>query len=100
MYLSECVHEAQTVSVKSALHCSQLTHAIVANATLVLTLSCTAQFFGNMSVGLAGERFMMVKNEFEVVHVPRFREPDVVQFADAVEATHGIYEHRWVDFRA
>jgi len=52
------------------------------------------QLFGNMTVGLKGERFMMVKNEFEVVHVPRFREDDIMQFADAVEATHKIYEHR------
>ena len=39
---------------------------------------------------------MMVKNEFEVIHVPRFREPDIVQFAEAVDATHGIYQHRSV----
>ncbi len=49
-----------------------------------------------MTIGLKGERFMMVKNEFEVVHVPRFREDDIVQFAEAVEATHGIYENRCV----
>ena len=47
-----------------------------------------------MSIGLAGQRFMMVKNEFEVVHVPRFREDDIVQFAEAVDATHNIYQHR------
>ena len=57
-----------------------------------------AQFFGNLSIGLAGERFQMVKNEFEVVHVPRFREPDIVQFADAVDVTHRIYTHRFAVF--
>ena len=36
----------------------------------------------------------MVKNEFEIVHVPRFREPDIVQFAEAVDMTHNIYQHR------
>ena len=40
----------------------------------------------------------MVKNEFEVVHVPRFREPDIVQFADAVDVTHRIYTHRFAVF--
>jgi hypothetical protein len=38
----------------------------------------------------------MVKNEFECVHVKRFTEPDVVQFTEAVDATHGMYEHRCV----
>ena len=52
-------------------------------------------FKGNLSIGLKGEaRFQMAKNEFEVVHVKRFRQPDIVQFTDAVDATHGIYEHR------
>ena len=36
----------------------------------------------------------MAKNEFECVHVKRFTQPDIVQFTEAVDATHGIYEHR------
>ena len=52
-------------------------------------------FKGNLSVGLKGEvRFQMVKNEFECIHVARFNQPDIVQFTEAVDATHGIYEHR------
>ena len=52
-------------------------------------------FKGNLSVGLKGEkRFQMVKNEFECLHVKRFIQPDIVQFTEAVDATHGIYEHR------
>ena len=71
---------------------------------LRLTLSDTAarrlqanHFQGNLSVGLKGEvRFQMVKNEFECIHVARFNQPDIVQFTEAVDATHGIYEHRSV----
>jgi len=37
----------------------------------------------------------MAKNEFECVHVRRFAEPDIVQFTEAVDVTHGIYEHRY-----
>ena len=52
-------------------------------------------FRGNLSIGIKGElRWQMVKNEFECLHVNRFTEPDIVQFTDAVDATHGIYEHR------
>ena len=54
-----------------------------------------AQFFGNLTIGLAGKaRFQMVKNEFEVVHVPRFRQADIFQFAETVDLTHKIYESR------
>jgi len=52
-------------------------------------------FRGNLTVGLKGEeRWQMAKNEFECVHVKRFIEPDIVQFTEAIDATHGIYEHR------
>ena len=37
----------------------------------------------------------MAKNEFECVHVKRFIEPDIVQFTEAIDATLGIYKHRW-----
>ena len=54
-------------------------------------------FHSNLSIGLKAEvRFQMIKNEFECLHVPRFLEPDVVQFTEAIDATHGIYERRCV----
>ena len=54
-------------------------------------------FSGNLTIGLKGEdRWQMAKNEFECVHVKRFIEPDIVQFTEAIDVTHGIYEHRWV----
>ena len=54
------------------------------------------QFKGNLTAGLKddGIRWQMIKNEFECVDVRRFTQPDVVQFTEAIDATHGIYEHR------
>ena len=36
----------------------------------------------------------MMWNEFEVVDVQRFRQPDIAQFAAAADATDRIYTHR------
>ncbi len=49
-------------------------------------------------IGSGLDRHMQSNAQFEpqVLHVPRFQEPDIVRFADAVDATHKIYEKRWV----
>ena len=38
---------------------------------------------------------MMIWNEMEVVDVRRFRQRDMMAFAEAVEETHHIYDRRW-----
>ncbi len=36
------------------------------------------------------------RNEFEILHVPRYLQQDMLDFADAVDATHHIFDRRCV----
>jgi hypothetical protein len=53
---------------------------------------CTADY------GLSRKSWPIVWNEFEVLDMRRFSQPDIKHFAAAVDATHRLYTHRRARF--